>query len=110
MSKQRHESPLQSLVTISRDYGKSLTPRDYLEDLIENCGLAVKSVTYENVFIPVAVDNLNGQTIMYDGRLCKAVLRANVLIEGEYSLDELESAFRYEQDYIRVFLDYVYEA
>jgi hypothetical protein len=103
----RHESLLNHQVTISKEYRKALSPRDYLEELIAGCPYPVKKVVYEDVFIPTTVASSN--TVEYDGFICQPVLRAIVLIEGEYSIDDIEAAFDYEQDHIRVFLDYVYE-
>jgi hypothetical protein len=105
----RHESVLQHLVTISKEYRRAINPKSYLEDLLATCALPVKKVVYEDVFIPVDVDDGSIQTIEYGGKLCKAVLRASVLIEGEYSLDEIEAAFGNNQEKITAFVEYFYE-
>lgn len=105
----KYESKLQHLVIVSKEYRKALNPRDFLEDLISGCDLPIKRTIFEDVFIPTDVDDGSVQTLEYGGRLCKAVLRASLIIEGEYSLDEIEAAFGNHQEKITAFVEYFYE-
>lgn len=106
----KHESVLQHSVILSKEYRRAINPKSYLEDLIDSCALPIKRVVYEDVFIPVDVDDGSVQTLEYGGKLCKAVLRASVLIEGEYSLGEIEAAFDNNQEKITAFVEYFYES
>lgn len=112
----KHESPLKFAVTISKEYRRMNSPRLHLDDLIAGCPLPIKSVgQFEDVFVPVSqgeVEHLsaNGiQTISYEGKVCKAALRVELLIEGEYPLEDVENAFNNEQDHIKIFVDFLYE-
>jgi hypothetical protein len=83
---------------------------------VDACPLEIKRCDYSDVFIPVSkseYDNLSAagvQCVEYGGHLCKASVVAHVLLEGEHDLSEVERAFRNEQDHIRVFVDFFYEA
>ena len=107
----RHESKLTHLVTLSKEFRRHLNPRGYLENLIVRCPLPISSgYEFENLYVPVSGEPDSGvTTVMYAGKLCKAIMRVTVKIEGEYTTDEVEAAFDYEQDFIRVYLDYLYE-
>jgi len=112
----KHESKLHHIVTLSRPYRRSNSPRNELLDIVDACPLEIKRCDYSDVFIPVSQSEYDSlcssgvQCVEYGGHLCKASVVANVLIEGEYDLDTVEKAFNNEQDHIRVFIDFFYEA
>jgi len=111
----KHESKLHHLVTISRPYRRSNSPRIELSQIIDDSQAQVKKVDYSDVYIPISdleYKSLSGSgvhCVEYGGHLCKASLVASVLIEGEHSLEDIERAFNNEQDHIRVFIDFYYE-
>lgn len=103
----RHESKLQHLVVFSKPYMRSLIPRDYLENLIIGCSLPIKSIgSFEDVFLPVTEGEY---TVAYDGKTCVAAMRVSVVIEGEYSLEEILAAFSAKPEYVRAFVEYYFE-
>jgi len=112
----KHESTLCHVVTISKPFRRSNYPREELEQILAACPLPVKKVTYENVYIPVsdaehaALEKAGIQFFELGNSVCKAATQAQVYIEGEYGLEQIEEAMNNEQEHIRVFVDFFYEA
>lgn len=105
----KYESPLCHLVTISRPYRRAVSPMQELELILANAGPLVKEVIgYEDVLIPTD-DETALNAVRYEGRWCVAALRVTVLVEGEFTPDEIYKAFDEQPEKIRVFVDYVFD-
>lgn len=104
----KYESPLSHLITISLPYKKAVSPKYELDSILEKVTIPVKEVVaYEDVFIPVNEPTNNA--VKYEGKWCVAALRASILVEGEYTPDEIYQAFGGTPEKIRVFVDYIFD-